>query len=143
MGNFAEFSCSGRIVAAYGLGDSAHRLCLAAMLTGTDPDKLTLANVKDVTIKYKNLRKNKLQLLCGTLLDHIEDLELELRLEKAKVEKAKVEHRAERKELKKTVGDLELELRLEEVKAPHNVSTFTQKQTFELRAELKELKETV
>jgi hypothetical protein len=35
------------------------------MSTGTDPDKLTLANVKDGTIKYKTPRKNKLQLLCG------------------------------------------------------------------------------
>jgi hypothetical protein len=107
----------------------------------TDPDELTLANVKDGTIKYKNLRKNKLQLLCGTLLNHIKDLELELRLKKAKVEKAKVEHRGELKELKKTVGDLELELRLEKAMAPHNVST--PNKTFELRAELKELKETV
>jgi hypothetical protein len=107
----------------------------------TDPDELTLANVKDGTIKYKNLRKNKLQLLCGTLLKHIKDLELELRLKKAKVEKAKVKHRGELKELKKTVGDLELELRLEKAMAPHNVST--PNKTFELRAELKELKETV
>jgi hypothetical protein len=107
----------------------------------TNPNELTLANVKDGSIKYKNLRKNKLQLLCGTLLDHIEDLELELRLEKAKVEKARVEHRAELKELKRTVGDLELELRLEKAKAPHNVST--PNKTFELRAELKELKEAV
>jgi hypothetical protein len=44
----------------------------------TDDDKLTLANVRDGVIKYKNLRKNKLQLLCGTFLDHIEDLERKL-----------------------------------------------------------------
>jgi hypothetical protein len=49
-------------------------------------------------------------------------------------------------ELKKTVGDLKRDLRLlrlEEAKAPHNVSTSTPNKTFELRAELKELKETV
>jgi hypothetical protein len=57
-----------------------------------------------------------------------------------RLEKAKVEHRAEFKELKKTIGDLELELR-EKAKAPHNVST--PNKTFKLRAELKELKETV
>jgi hypothetical protein len=84
----------------------------------TDPEELTLANVRDGIIKYKNLRKNKLQLLCGTFLDHIKDLERELRIEMAKFEKARVEHRADFKELKKTVGDLELELRLKKAKAP-------------------------
>jgi hypothetical protein len=116
MGNFAEFSFSGRTVAAYGrlrgLEEAAHQFRLAAIarrmstgsaqMDGIDPDKLTFANVKDGTIKYKYLRKNKLQLLCGTLLDHIKDLELELRLEKAKVEKAKVELRLE-EELKEAV----------------------------------------
>jgi chromosome segregation ATPase len=112
----------------------------------TNDDKLTLANVRDGVIKYKNLRKNKLQLLCGTFLDHIEDLKRELGIEKAKVEKAKVEHKALAqvlvkhkagyKELKKTIGDRELELRLD-------VSTSTPNKTFELKAELNELKETV
>jgi hypothetical protein len=62
------------------------------------PDELTPANVKDGTIKYKTLRKNKLQLLCGSLLNHIEDLELELRLEKAKVEEAELRLEEELKE---------------------------------------------
>jgi hypothetical protein len=127
------------------------------------PDELTLANVRDGVIKYMNLRKNKLQLLCSTFLDHIEALERKLGIEKAKVEKAKVEHKvlaqvlvvhkaeykelkitstpiktfelkAELKELKETVKDLELELRPEKAEALHNV---------QLRAELKELKESV
>jgi hypothetical protein len=41
------------------------------------PDNLTHANVMDSTIKYMTLRKNKLQLLCGNLLDHIKDLKVE------------------------------------------------------------------
>jgi hypothetical protein len=103
VGNLAEFSFSGSTVAAYGLRAAVEEFCLAALarqmstgngqMDGIDPDKLTLANLKDGTIKYKNLRKNKLQLLCGTLLDHIKDLDLEL--EKAKVKKAKVESRLE------------------------------------------------
>jgi hypothetical protein len=43
---------------------------------------LTLANVRDGHVKYKNLKKDQLKELCATFLDHIEDLEL--RLEKAK-----------------------------------------------------------
>jgi hypothetical protein len=107
----------------------------------TNSDKLTLANIRDGIIKYKKLRKNKLQLLCGTFLDHIEDLERKLRIEKAKVEKANVEanakakalveHKAEYNELKKTIGDRELELRLEKAKAPHNVSTSTPQQNLQ------------
>jgi hypothetical protein len=46
------------------------------VLVSNDNDELTLANVRDGSIKYNNLRKNKLQLLCGTFLDHIEDLQL-------------------------------------------------------------------
>jgi regulator of sigma D len=60
--------------------------------TGTDPDELTLANVKGGIIKYKTLRKNKLQLPCGTLLDHIEDHEA--KVEEAKVEEAKANAKA-------------------------------------------------
>jgi hypothetical protein len=77
------------------------------------PDDLTNANVIDGNIKYKTLRKNKLQLLCGNLRDHIKDLEVkkaqvELRLEEelkeAKVKKAKVELRLEEElELKEAV----------------------------------------
>jgi hypothetical protein len=70
-------------------------------------NKLTLDNVRDGKVKYKNLKKDQLQELCATLLGHIEDLELGL----------------------------------EKAKAPHNVST--PDKTFELRAELKELKEAV
>jgi hypothetical protein len=43
----------------------------------------------DGSVKYKTLKKLKLQVLCGNLLDHIENLEEELK--EAKVEKAKVE----------------------------------------------------
>jgi hypothetical protein len=64
VGNFTEFSFSGRTVAAYGrsrgLEEAAHQFRLAAnarrMSTGTgqmdgiNPDELTLANVKDSTI---------------------------------------------------------------------------------------------
>jgi hypothetical protein len=70
----------------------------------TNPDERTLAYVRDGHIKYKNMKKDQLKLLCGTFLDHIEDLKL----------------------------------RLEKAKAPHNVST--PNETFELRAELNELK---
>jgi hypothetical protein len=55
-----------------------------------------------VAVKYKTLKKLKLQVLCGNLLDHIEDLEEELK--EAKVEKAKVESRlVEELELKEAV----------------------------------------
>jgi hypothetical protein len=47
----------------------------------------------DGSVKYKTLKKLKLQVLCGNLLDHIEDLEEELK--EAKVEKAKVELESE------------------------------------------------
>jgi hypothetical protein len=56
------------------------------MLDGVNPDDLTHANVMNGNVKYKTLRKNKLQVLCGNLLDHIKYLE---------VEKAKVELRLE------------------------------------------------
>jgi hypothetical protein len=59
---------------------------MASGLTGgsvsTNPDKLTLANVRDGHVRYKNLKKDQLKLLCATFFDHIKDLEL--RLEKAK-----------------------------------------------------------
>jgi hypothetical protein len=86
-------------------------LALARMSTsegimdGIAPDNLTHANVMDGNIKYKTLRKNKLHLLCGNLLDHIKDLEVE----KAKVE---LRHKEELKEAK--VEKLKVELRLEE-----------------------------
>jgi hypothetical protein len=88
-----------------------------------DPNNLTFANVRDGILKYKNLRKSRLQLLCGNFLDHIEDLKLELRLEKAKA-LHNIELRAELKELKEAVF----------VSNASNV---------ELRAELRELKEAV
>jgi hypothetical protein len=71
-------------------------------MDGIAPNDLTYANVMDVKIKYKIIRQNKLQVLCGNLLNHIKDLEVkkagvELRLEEelkeAKVQKAKVEMR--------------------------------------------------
>jgi hypothetical protein len=62
---------------------------------GGPPDDLTYDNVRDGEVKYKTIRKSKLQLLCTNLLDHIKDLELrheeELELKEAKVENAKVE----------------------------------------------------
>jgi hypothetical protein len=75
--------------------------------TETAHDKLTLDNVRDGHLKYKNLKKDQLKELCATFLDHIEDLEL----------------------------------RLQKGKAPHSISS--PNETFELRAELKELKEPV
>jgi hypothetical protein len=82
---------------------------MAGGLVSANPafDELTLDNVRDGRVKYKNLKKDQLQDLYATLLGHIEDLELGL----------------------------------EKAKAPHNVST--PDKTFELRAELKELKEAV
>jgi hypothetical protein len=88
---------------------------MTTTMSSTDPDKQTLNdmdNVKNGTIKYNSRRKNKLQFLCGTLLDHIDDLEIELRYEKAKVidclEKDKAEKarlRADLKELKEREAD--------------------------------------
>jgi hypothetical protein len=81
------------------------------LMDGIAPDNLTHTNVIDGTIKYKNLKKNKLQLLSGNLLGHIKDLKVEkakvkLRLEEelkeSKVEKAKVKLRLE-EELKEDV----------------------------------------
>jgi hypothetical protein len=62
-------------------------------MDGVSPDVLTHASVMDGSVKYKTLKKLKLQVLCGNLLNHIEDLEEELK--EAKVEKAKVESRLE------------------------------------------------
>jgi hypothetical protein len=63
------------------------------MASPPPPDDLTYANVRDGKVKYKTIRKSKLQLLCTSLLDHIKDLKLwhEEELKEAKVEKAKVE----------------------------------------------------
>jgi hypothetical protein len=47
----------------------------------------------DSSVKYKTLKKLKLQVVCGNLLDHIEDLEEELK--EANVEKAKVKLESE------------------------------------------------
>jgi hypothetical protein len=69
------------------------------------PNDLTHANIMDGTIKYKTPRKNKLQLLCGNLLDHIKDLE---------VEKPKVEFRLQEELKEATVKKAKVELRLEE-----------------------------
>jgi hypothetical protein len=72
--------------------EDARKACLQLVSTGDGrmdgiaPNDLTHANVMDGNIKYKTLRKNKLQLLCGNLLDHIKDLE---------VKKAKVKLRIE------------------------------------------------
>jgi hypothetical protein len=73
------------------------------MMDGVAPDNLTYANVMDGKIKYNTIRKNKLQVLCGNLLNHIKDLE---------VEKAKVELRLE-EELKEAKVELRLEEELE------------------------------
>jgi hypothetical protein len=75
------------------------------MMDGVAPDNLTYANVMNGKIKYKTIRKNKLQVLCGNLLDHIKDLE---------VEKAKVELRLEEELKEAKVEKAEVELRLEE-----------------------------
>jgi hypothetical protein len=72
--------------------EAAPKARLQMMLTGDGgmdgiaPDNLTYANVMEGKIKYKTIRKNKLQVLCNNLLDHIKDLE---------VEKAKVKLRLE------------------------------------------------
>jgi hypothetical protein len=63
---------------------------MAGGLTGsvsTNPalNKLTLDNVMDGHVKYKNLKKDQLKEACATFLDHIKDLEL--RLEKTKAPK--------------------------------------------------------
>jgi hypothetical protein len=62
-------------------------------MEGVSPDILTHASIMDRSVKYKTLKKLKLQVLCGNLLDHIEDLEEELK--EAKVKKAKVELESE------------------------------------------------
>jgi hypothetical protein len=62
-------------------------------MDGISPDILTHASIMDGSVKYKTLKKLNLQVLCGNLLDHIEDLKEELK--EAKVEKAKVELESE------------------------------------------------
>jgi hypothetical protein len=62
-------------------------------MDGISPDILTHASIMDGSVKYKTLKKLKLQVLCGNLLDHIEDLEEELK--EAKVKKAKVKLESE------------------------------------------------
>jgi hypothetical protein len=102
--------------------------------TGTDPDsdELTLENVKDGTIKYRTLRKDKLQLLCGTLLDHIEDYEAKFVEAYVKEAKAKA----------KAIGEIDQIItvqraEIEELKEAVLVSNAS---NVELRAELKEAK---
>jgi hypothetical protein len=104
------------------------------MSTGTDPDsdELTLANVKDGTIKYKTLRKDRLQLLCGTLLDHIEDYEAKFVGAYVKEAKAKAEAIGKIDQII-TVQRAEIE-ELKEAVLVSNASNV------ELRAELKEAK---
>jgi hypothetical protein len=61
VGNFAEFFFQPQDFGGAGNGGSPHQLCLRAnahrmststgLMDGIDPDKLTLANVKDGTIK--------------------------------------------------------------------------------------------
>jgi hypothetical protein len=75
----------GPIVCLLSIGDGAK--------DGVSPDILTHASIMDGSVKYKTLKKLKLQVLCGNLLDHIEYLEEELK--EAKVEKAKVELESE------------------------------------------------
>jgi hypothetical protein len=68
--------------------------------------KLTLANVRDGHIKYKNLKKDQLKELCATFFDHIEDLELRLEMSKAPptpFSNEEYELRAELKELKDAI----------------------------------------
>jgi hypothetical protein len=55
----------------YRLGRSMFLSTVDGMLDGVDPANLTHANVMNGNVKYKTLRKNKLQVLCGNLLDHI------------------------------------------------------------------------
>jgi endo-alpha-1,4-polygalactosaminidase (GH114 family) len=131
------------------------------MSTGTDPDELTLANVKDGIIKYKTLRKDKLQLLCGTLLDHIEDHEAKFVEAYVKEAEAKAKaigkidqiitvQRAEIEELKEAVfvsnaSNVELRAELRELKESAFVSSASDASNGEdnVRAELRELKEAV
>jgi hypothetical protein len=75
----------GLVVSLLSIGDGA--------MDGVSPDILTHASIMDGSVKYKTLKKLKLQVLCGNLLDHIEDLEEELK--EAKVKKAKVELESE------------------------------------------------
>jgi hypothetical protein len=73
---------AGRLIGLPAWDEAAHQAHLRLMSTGdgmTDgvaPDNLTHTNVMDGNIKYKTLRKNKLQVLSGNLLDHIKDLEV-------------------------------------------------------------------
>jgi hypothetical protein len=62
-------------------------------MDGVSPDILTHASIMDGSVKYKTLKKLKLQVLCGNLLEHIEDLQEELK--EAKVKEAKVELKSE------------------------------------------------
>jgi hypothetical protein len=62
-------------------------------MDSVSPDILTHASIMDGSVKYKTLKKLKQQVLCGNLLDHIEDLKEELK--EAKVEKAIVELESE------------------------------------------------
>jgi hypothetical protein len=95
-------------------------------------DKLTLANVKDGTIKYKTLRKDKLQLLCGTLLDHVEDYEAKF------VEAYVKEAEAKAKAIGKINQIITVQrAKIEELKEAVLVSNTS---NVELRAELKEVK---
>jgi hypothetical protein len=43
-------------------------------INGIPPSDLTYTNVRDGKVKYKTIRKSKLQVLCTNLLDHIKDL---------------------------------------------------------------------
>jgi hypothetical protein len=84
----------GPIVSQLSIGDGS--------MDGVSPGVLTHASVMDGSVKYKTLKKLKLQVLCGNLLDHIDNLEEELK--EAKVKKAKVEWRLEEElELKEAV----------------------------------------
>jgi hypothetical protein len=107
--------------------------------TGTDPDsdELTLENVKDGTIKYRTLRKDKLQLLCGTLLDHIEDYEA--KFVEAYVKEAKAKAIGEIDQII-TVQRAEIEELKEAVLVSKEAVLVSNASNVELRAELKEAK---
>jgi hypothetical protein len=109
--------------------------------TGTDPDsdELTLENVKDGTIKYRTLRKDKLQLLCGTLLDHIEDYEAKFVEAYVKEAKAKAKAIGEIDQII-TVQRAEIEELKEAVLVSKEAVLVSNASNVELRAELKEAK---
>jgi hypothetical protein len=82
-----------KILLTYLAAVHAFKACLQILLDTINCKILTHASIMDGSVKYKTLKKLKLQVLCGNLIDHIEDLEEELK--EAKVKKAKVELESE------------------------------------------------